>query len=138
MSHFPSLSWTLKPSQAELTSSPPFPPRSAGTYYREGPGKGAKSYGGYANYHRGPAQFHVRIPDGLDHALAAPMLCGGVTVYSPLVQYGAGKEAKDVGIVGIGGLGHFGLRQSLSSCPSSDVETAPEPRSLLPTSRRRN
>lgn len=38
------------------------------------------------------------------------MLCGGVTVFSPLRQYGAGGEkAKDVGIVGIGGLGHFGL-----------------------------
>ncbi|TNY20180.1 chaperonin 10-like protein [Rhodotorula diobovata] len=81
----------------------------AGTYKRDGPGKGAKSYGGYANYHRAPGHFVVKIPDGLDHALAAPMLCGGVTVYSPLTQYGAGKEAKDVGIVGIGGLGHFGL-----------------------------
>ncbi|BGP20799.1 hypothetical protein JCM10213_008937 [Rhodosporidiobolus nylandii] len=81
----------------------------AGKYYREGPGKGAKSYGGYANYHRAPARFVIPIPSELDPAVAAPMLCGGVTVYSPLVQYGAGKEAKDVGIVGIGGLGHFGL-----------------------------
>ncbi|GJN94742.1 hypothetical protein Rhopal_007834-T1 [Rhodotorula paludigena] len=81
----------------------------AGKYYREGPGKGAKSYGGYANYHRAPGHFVVKIPDGLDHAVAAPMLCGGVTVYSPLKQYGAGTTAKDVGIVGIGGLGHFGL-----------------------------
>ncbi|BGP35910.1 hypothetical protein JCM10296v2_007762 [Rhodotorula toruloides] len=80
-----------------------------GKYFREGPGKGAKSYGGYADYHRAPGHFVVKIPDGLDHAIAAPMLCGGVTVYSPLVQYGAGKTAKDVGIVGIGGLGHFGL-----------------------------
>ncbi|BGO96164.1 hypothetical protein NBRC10512v2_007888 [Rhodotorula toruloides] len=80
-----------------------------GRYSREGPGKGAKSYGGYADYHRAPGHFVVKIPDGLDHAIAAPMLCGGVTVHSPLVQYGAGKTAKDVGIVGIGGLGHFGL-----------------------------
>lgn len=36
--------------------------------------------------------------------MAAPMLCGGVTVFSPLKQYGAGTTAKDVGIVGIGGL----------------------------------
>lgn len=76
-----------------------------GKYFREGSGKGAKSYGGYADYHRAPGHFVVKIPDGLDHAIAAPMLCGGVTVYSPLVQYGAGKTAKDVGIVGIGGLG---------------------------------
>ncbi|GAA5890530.1 hypothetical protein JCM6882_002951 [Rhodosporidiobolus microsporus] len=80
-----------------------------GKYYREGPGKGAKSYGGYANYHRAPGHFVMKIPDGLDPAIAAPMLCGGVTVYSPLKQYGAGTTAKDVGIVGIGGLGHFGL-----------------------------
>ncbi|PRQ75497.1 putative alcohol dehydrogenase [Rhodotorula toruloides] len=76
-----------------------------GRYSREGPGKGPKSYGGYADYHHAPSHFVVKIPDGLDHAIAAPMLCGGVTVYSPLVQYGAGKTAKDVGIVGIGGLG---------------------------------
>ncbi|GAA5970233.1 hypothetical protein JCM11641_001629 [Rhodosporidiobolus odoratus] len=81
----------------------------AGTYFREGPGKGHRSFGGYADYHRAPAHFCVKIPDALDPAVAAPMLCGGVTVYSPLKQYGAGKTAKDVGIVGIGGLGHFGL-----------------------------
>ncbi|GAA5877088.1 hypothetical protein JCM1840_005306 [Sporobolomyces johnsonii] len=80
----------------------------AGVYYR-GNGKGDKSYGGYANYHRAPGHFVMKIPDGLDHASAAPLMCGGVTVYSPLTQYGAGKTAKDVGIIGIGGLGHFGL-----------------------------
>lgn len=37
------------------------------------------------------------------------MMCGGVTVFSPLSQYGAGTTAKDVGIVGVGGLGHFGI-----------------------------
>jgi D-arabinose 1-dehydrogenase-like Zn-dependent alcohol dehydrogenase len=37
------------------------------------------------------------------------MLCGGATVYSPLKQYGAGTTAKDVGIVGLGGLGHFAV-----------------------------
>lgn len=51
----------------------------------------------------------MKIPDGIEPAAAAPLLCGGVTVYSPLTQYGAGTTAKDVGIVGIGGLGHFGL-----------------------------
>jgi alcohol dehydrogenase (NADP+) len=87
---------------------------------------------GYANYHRAPGHFVIPIPDGLDpyvssrsqslvyshtvsaaenssffcSALAAPMLCGGVTMYAPLKQYGAGTERKDVGIVGIGGLGY--------------------------------
>lgn len=40
-----------------------------------------QSYGGYANYHRAPSHFVFKIPDGLDPALAAPMLCGGVTVF---------------------------------------------------------
>jgi D-arabinose 1-dehydrogenase-like Zn-dependent alcohol dehydrogenase len=37
------------------------------------------------------------------------MLCGGTTVYSPLKKYGAGTTAKNVGVIGIGGLGHFAL-----------------------------
>ncbi|KAL8286123.1 hypothetical protein RQP46_004611 [Phenoliferia psychrophenolica] len=83
-----------------------------GTYngvYQKGNGKGDKSYGGYANYHRAPGNFVLKIPDGLDPAFAAPLMCGGVTVYSPLKQYGAGTTATEVGIIGIGGLGHFGL-----------------------------
>ncbi|KAI9634512.1 chaperonin 10-like protein [Dioszegia hungarica] len=71
--------------------------------------KGSKSYGGYANYWRGPAHFTIPIPDNLDPAEAAPMMCGGVTVYTPLKQYGAGTTAKSVGVVGLGGLGHFAV-----------------------------
>ncbi len=85
---------------------------TVGTYggkYKRGAGKGDKSYGGYADTHRAPGHFVMKIPDGLDPAVAAPMLCGGATVYSPLTQYGAGKEAKDVGVIGIGGLGHFAI-----------------------------
>lgn len=70
---------------------------------------GHKSYGGYADFSRVPGHFVVKIPDSIPLAVAAPMLCGGVTVYTPLKQYGAGTERKDVGIIGIGGLGHFGL-----------------------------
>ena len=65
--------------------------------------------GGYANKWRGPAHFAVLIPSELDPAEAAPMLCGGVTVYHPLKQYGAGTTAKDVGVIGVGGLGHFAI-----------------------------
>lgn len=49
------------------------------------------------------------VPSGLDPAGAAPMMCGGITVFSPLEHWGAGTKAKDVGIVGIGGLGHFAV-----------------------------
>jgi len=79
-----------------------------GTYnskYADGSGK---SYGGYADYTRAPGHFVIKIPDGISSAEAAPMLCGGVTTWSPLVKNGAGP-GKKVGIVGVGGLGHFGL-----------------------------
>ena len=69
---------------------------------------GDKSYGGYARYHRCPSHFVFKIPDGLAPEFAAPVLCGGVTVYSPLKHFGAGP-GKRVGIVGVGGLGHFAV-----------------------------
>lgn len=69
---------------------------------------GSKTMGGYALYHRCPSHFVIKIPPGLDPADAAPMLCGGVTVYSPLKYFGAGP-GKKVGVVGVGGLGHFAV-----------------------------
>ncbi len=48
------------------------------------------------------------IPDGLDSAQAAPLLCAGITSFSPLKRFGAGP-GKKVGIVGVGGLGHYGI-----------------------------
>lgn len=48
------------------------------------------------------------IPEGLTTVKAAPMLCAGLTAYSPLVRNGAGP-GKKIGIVGLGGIGHFGL-----------------------------
>jgi alcohol dehydrogenase (NADP+) len=68
----------------------------------------SKSYGGFAERWRGPAHFVIKIPEALPSAEAAPLLCGGVTVYAPLKKYGVGP-GKSVGIVGIGGLGHMGV-----------------------------
>lgn len=68
----------------------------------------SKSYGGYADYTRVPAHFAFKIPAGIPSDIVAPMMCGGVTVYSPLKQGGA-APGKRVGVVGIGGLGHFAL-----------------------------
>jgi len=69
---------------------------------------GDKTYGGYATYHRSPARFVVKIPDAISSAHAASMMCAGVTTYSPLKFHGAGP-GKSVGIIGLGGLGHFGV-----------------------------
>jgi alcohol dehydrogenase (NADP+) len=79
----------------------------ADTYNSKYP-NGSKSYGGYSDYVRADGHFVIKIPDGLSSAEAAPMLCGGVTTWSPLVNNGAGP-GKEVGIIGIGGLGHFGV-----------------------------
>ncbi|ORY60931.1 zinc-binding dehydrogenase [Pseudomassariella vexata] len=78
------------------------------TYGSVYPGDEGKSYGGYADYNRTNGHFVIPIPDGLSSADAAPMLCGGVTVYSPLRQNGCGP-GKTVGVVGVGGLGHFAV-----------------------------
>jgi alcohol dehydrogenase (NADP+) len=78
------------------------------TYGSIYPNDEGKSYGGYADYHRTSQQFVIPIPEGLDSADAAPMLCGGITVYSPLVDNGCGP-GKTVGVVGVGGLGHFAV-----------------------------
>ena len=82
-------------------------PGYAGTYDGVYP-DGSKSYGGYSDYARVPSHFVIKIPDEIPSEEAAPMLCGGITVYSPLKNNGAGP-GKNIGIVGIGGLGHFGL-----------------------------
>jgi alcohol dehydrogenase (NADP+) len=69
---------------------------------------GEKAMGGYGSHWRGPARFVFAIPDGMDPAEVGPMLCGGITLYAPLKNNGCGP-GKTVGIVGIGGLGHFGV-----------------------------
>ncbi|KAL9018791.1 MAG: hypothetical protein Q9180_008710 [Flavoplaca navasiana] len=77
------------------------------TYHDRYP-DGSKSYGGYADYWRGPSHFVFNIPEQISSEDAAPMLCGGITLYSPFKRNGCGA-GKRVGIIGIGGLGHFGL-----------------------------
>ena len=53
--------------------------------------------------------FVLRVPENLDPAAAAPLLCAGITTYSPLNHWGVGP-GKKVGIVGLGGLGHMGVK----------------------------
>ncbi|KAF2762303.1 NADP-dependent alcohol dehydrogenase C [Pseudovirgaria hyperparasitica] len=69
---------------------------------------GTLSQGGYASHIRAHQYFTFKIPDGLDTNLAAPMLCAGLTTYSPIKRLGA-APGKNIAIVGLGGLGHFGV-----------------------------
>ncbi|KAF1991415.1 NADPH-dependent medium chain alcohol dehydrogenase [Aulographum hederae CBS 113979] len=69
---------------------------------------GTISQGGYAAYMRAHEYFTFKIPEEIPTAIAAPMMCGGITVYSPLVRLGCGP-GKKVAIVGVGGLGHFAV-----------------------------
>jgi len=70
---------------------------------------GSPTYGGYSERFLVSERFVVKIPDGMDPAAAAPMLCAGVTTYSPLRRFGVG-EGDRVGVVGMGGLGHLGVK----------------------------
>ncbi|KIW80454.1 hypothetical protein Z517_07070 [Fonsecaea pedrosoi CBS 271.37] len=69
---------------------------------------GSISHGGYANYKRIHEDFVFVIPEGLELTTAAPLLCAGLTVYAPLEQAKVGP-AQRVGVIGIGGLGHFAI-----------------------------
>jgi alcohol dehydrogenase (NADP+) len=79
------------------------------TYNSEDKYLGGVTYGGYSDSIVVDEAFVLRIPNGLDPAGAAPLLCAGITTYSPLRYWNVGKGQK-VGIVGLGGLGHMGLK----------------------------
>jgi uncharacterized zinc-type alcohol dehydrogenase-like protein len=70
---------------------------------------GGKTYGGYASRIVVDEAFGLRIPAGLEPAAAAPLLCAGITTYSPLRHWKVGPGQK-VGVVGLGGLGHMGVK----------------------------
>jgi len=65
--------------------------------------------GGYAGAIRVNARFAIPVPEALDSENVAPLLCGGITVYSPLRNFLA-RPSSRVGVIGIGGLGHMGLQ----------------------------
>src|SRR4051812_20084956 len=70
---------------------------------------GTPTYGGYSDHVIVDQDFVLNIPDGLELDAAAPLLCAGITTYSPLRHWGAGP-GKRVGIVGLGGLGHMAVK----------------------------
>jgi uncharacterized zinc-type alcohol dehydrogenase-like protein len=80
------------------------------TYNTKDPhGAGPVTYGGYSSQIVVDHAFCLRISDGVDLAATAPLLCAGITTWSPLKHWGAGK-GKKVGVVGLGGLGHMGVK----------------------------
>ncbi|MFF7519314.1 NAD(P)-dependent alcohol dehydrogenase [Streptomyces pseudovenezuelae] len=70
---------------------------------------GEPTYGGYSEKVVVDENYVVRIPEGLSLDEAAPLLCAGITTYSPLTKWGAGP-GKKVAVIGLGGLGHMGVK----------------------------
>lgn len=79
------------------------------TYNSSDPHTGGVTFGGYSKQVVVDEKFVLRVPAGMDPAGAAPLLCAGITTYSPLRHWKVGPGQK-VGIVGLGGLGHMGLK----------------------------
>lgn len=82
---------------------------ATGTYNEPDRVSGGVTYGGYSRRIVVDQHFVFRIPSNLDPAGVAPLLCAGITTYSPLRHWGVGP-GKKVGIVGLGGLGHMGVK----------------------------
>ncbi|KAL4330800.1 hypothetical protein AHAS_Ahas13G0436300 [Arachis hypogaea] len=91
------------------------------------------TYGGYSDFMVADEHFVIRIPDAMPLDGAAPLLCAGITVYSPMIYFGLNKPGLHLGVVGLGGLGHmavkfakaFGMEVSvISTSPGKKNEAA--------------
>ncbi len=82
---------------------------AVGTYNGTDKVDGTNTYGGYSQSVVVDQKFVLRVPENLDIKAAAPLLCAGITTWSPL-QHWKVKEGDKVGIVGLGGLGHMGVK----------------------------
>lgn len=79
------------------------------TYNSMEEGSDVPTFGGYSNCIVAPEDFTLKIPSNLDISKAAPLLCAGITTYSPL-KFWQVENANKVGIIGLGGLGHMGIK----------------------------
>ena len=86
-----------------------FCPEGVFTYNSPDKHLGGVTYGGYSESIVVDESFVLRVPENLDLAGVAPLLCAGITTYSPMRHWGVGK-GKKVGVVGLGGLGHMGVK----------------------------
>lgn len=80
-----------------------------GTYNSPDKHLGTPTYGGYSESIVVDEHFVLRVPENLDLAATAPLLCAGITTYSPLNHWKVGP-GKKVGVIGVGGLGHVGIK----------------------------
>lgn len=94
---------------------------------------GQPTAGGYSTCITVEQDYVCRIPDGLDLAKAAPLMCAGITLYSPLKRWGAGP-GKRVAIVGMGGLGHMGVQ--IAAAMGAEVAVISQTRSKAADGRR--
>jgi uncharacterized zinc-type alcohol dehydrogenase-like protein len=81
------------------------------TYNSETKDPGGFTYGGYSQSIVAQESFVLKVPDSLEGPGIAPLLCAGITTYSPLRNWKIGPESK-VGVIGLGGLGHMGVKFS--------------------------
>jgi uncharacterized zinc-type alcohol dehydrogenase-like protein len=86
-----------------------FCPNGTLTYNARDKHLGGVTYGGYSDSIVVDQRFALRVPSNLNLAGAAPLLCAGITTYSPMRHWGVTK-GKKVGVVGLGGLGHMGVK----------------------------
>lgn len=100
---------------------------TCGAKYRDG----SVTYGGYSDSMVADEHFVIRIPDSLPLDVAGPLLCAGVTVYSPLRHFQLDKPGMNIGVVGLGGLGHMAVKFAkafganvtvISTSPSKEKE----------------
>ncbi|XP_045809330.1 probable mannitol dehydrogenase [Trifolium pratense] len=100
---------------------------TCGAKYRDG----TVTYGGYSDSMVADEHFVILIPDNLPLDVAGPLLCAGVTVYSPLRNFGIDKPGMNIGVVGLGGLGHMAVKFAkafganvtvISTSPSKEKE----------------
>ena len=84
-------------------------PEWVGTYGGYDKHLDTNTHGGYSESIVVDEEFVLRVPENLDHAGIAPVLCAGITTWSPLRHWNVGKDSK-VGVVGLGGLGHMAIK----------------------------
>ena len=92
----------------------------------------ADGYGGFAEHMVADSRFCFPIPAGLPTDVAGPLLCGGITVYSALHTAGmtSGQESQEIGVIGLGGLGHLAIQFAAKSGHRVTVFTSSEDKAV--------